>query len=174
MAGLAVPIDVERLLEKLCTVTVPARMSPEYVESSHVVPDQAIQVLAVQRGGARAFEDLVVSRVLLYDKLYNHQKVRATEGAVLNALHLLQKDNPEFCKPSTYIKLTESQFFELDWPNPPSPTPSIEVAKKIVADIRLRITFARAFAFGPELINESTGVALKWRKLKRLVTPPGS
>jgi HD superfamily phosphohydrolase len=118
MAGLAVPIDVERLLEKMCVVTVPASEFPEYAESSGAVASQAVQVLAVQRGGARAFEDLVVSRVLLYDKLYNHQKVRAAEGAVVNALQLLQKGNPAFRKISTYIQLSESQFFEQKWPNP--------------------------------------------------------
>jgi HD superfamily phosphohydrolase len=174
MAGLAVPIDVERLLEKMCTVTVPASKLPEYAKSSGVVSNQAIQVLAVQRGGARAFEDLVVSRVLLYDKLYNHQKVRAAEGAVVNALELLQKDNPEFRKVSTYIRLSESQFFEQEWPPPATSTPGIEVAKKIVAGIRLRTIFVRAFAFGPELISESDGVTLKWRKLKRLVAPRSS
>ena len=174
MAGLAVPIDVERLLEKMCVVSVPARTLQEYAESSGVVPSQAIQVLAVQRGGARAFEDLVVSRVLLYEKLYNHQKVRAAEGAVLNALQLLQKDHPEFRKVSTYIRLSESQFFEGDWPNLPVSTPDIEIARRILADIRLRTTFVRAFAFGPELISESKGKTIRWRKLSRLVSPRSS
>ncbi|PYV94845.1 MAG: hypothetical protein DMG89_23965 [Acidobacteria bacterium] len=170
MAGLAVPIDVERLLEKMCTVTVPAKTVPDYIESPGVVPDEAVQVLAVQRGGARAFEDLVVSRVLLYEKLYNHQKVRAAEGAVLNALQLLQKDDGEFRKISTYLKLSESPFLEGDWPRAANPTDDIEVSQGIIANIRLRTTFVRAFAFGPELISKPKKKTLPWRKLSRLVT----
>ena len=112
----------------------------------------------------------MVSRVLLYEKLYNHQKVRAAEGAVLNALQLLQKDNAEFRNVSTYLTLSESQFFEGDWPNPQGSTSDIEIAQGIVADIRLRTTFVRAFAFGPELISAPKEKTIPWRKLSRLVT----
>src|ERR1019366_5668780 len=87
MAGLPMPIDVDRLLEKIQVVGVRAdALPPDYAELYHLSNDTIVYVLSVQTGGARAFEELVVSRVLLYDKLYNHQKVRAVEGMIENVL----------------------------------------------------------------------------------------
>lgn len=66
MAGLAMPIDTERLLENLCIVNVPASDLDEYKSALDLPESQSIQVLAVQQGGAKVFEDFVLSRVLLY------------------------------------------------------------------------------------------------------------
>ena len=40
MAGLAMPIDTERLLEKLCVVNVPATDLPEYTKAKHLRENQ--------------------------------------------------------------------------------------------------------------------------------------
>ncbi len=88
MAGLPMPVDVDRILEKIHMVPVPLKQLPEpeqYIASTGLQPDDTIQVLAIHPSGARAFEELVLSRFLLYSKLYYHQKVRCLEGMVLNA-----------------------------------------------------------------------------------------
>lgn len=177
MAGLAMPIDVERLLEKLCVVNVPAEQLQDYMQILNVSPNRTIQVLAVQPGGAKVFEDMVLSRVLLYDKLYNHQKIRAMESAVVSALDLLQASHPDFRKLSTFFSLSEAQFLELKWPSAPNDTDSrIEQARQIVREVKNR-NFVRAFAFGPELASDpetqlpidDKKLALLWRSFRRVV-----
>jgi HD superfamily phosphohydrolase len=173
MAGLAMPIDTERLLEKLCVVNVPVPHLAEYMEVKNLPTNQSIQVLAVQQGGAKVFEDFVLSRVLLYDKLYNHHKVRALEGAVVNALEILQEHHPSFRDLSTYVALSDAQFMEGRWPLPPETAlPEVESAQKLVREVKRR-NFARAFAFGSYRIegfdeqNESTQSTLRqaWKRL---------
>jgi deoxynucleoside triphosphate triphosphohydrolase SAMHD1 len=153
MAGLAMPIDTERLLEKLCVVNVPAPHLEEYKLSMDLPENQSIQVLAVQQGGAKVFEDFVLSRVLLYDKLYNHHKVRALEGAVINALEILREHHPSFRNLSTYVALSDAQFLEGRWPDAKIPSPDIERARLLVREVKRR-NFVRAFAFGSSLIAE--------------------
>ena len=152
MAGLAMPIDTERLLEKLCVVNVPAPHLAEYMDVKDLPENQSIQVLAVQQGGAKVFEDFVLSRVLLYDKLYNHHKVRALEGAVVNALEILHEYHPSFRDLSTYISLSDAQFLEGRWPTTRAKKANIERAKKIVREVKRR-NFVRAYAFGSYLIE---------------------
>ncbi|MGP0018508.1 MAG: HD domain-containing protein [Candidatus Sulfotelmatobacter sp.] len=156
MAGLAMPIDVERLLEKLCVVNVPVEQlpDPEYQTKYKLLPEQTVQVLAVQQGGAKVFEDLVLSRVLLYDKLYYHQKVRAMEGAVVNVLDILREHHPSFRQLSTYVQLSEAQFMEGRWPEAPKKAKKeVEQALHTLRQVKQR-SFVRAFAFGPELITD--------------------
>jgi len=83
MAGLPMPVDVDRILEKIEVVRLPVSQLPRHVAYSlatGLAESDIVSVLAIQPGGARAFEELVVSRFLLYSKLYYHQKVRCLEG----------------------------------------------------------------------------------------------
>lgn len=152
MAGLAMPIDTERLLEKLCVVNVPAPHLEDYMESMGISENQSVQVLAVQQGGAKVFEDFVLSRVLLYDKLYNHHKVRALEGAVVNALEILRKIDLPFSSLSAYVCLSDAQFMAGEWAAGTTSSPEMKQALDIIRRVKTR-NFVRAFAFGPTLIH---------------------
>ncbi len=177
MAGLAMPIDVERILEKLNVVRVPASTLGEHKTESNLNPEQTIEVLALQHGAAQAFEDLVVSRVLLYSKLYHHHKIRAAEGAIVNALDVLRQSHPDFRHFSTYLRLSDAEFLQGLWPDTALGTTNgqIDTARKIVDGVRRRDTFVRAFAFGPERIADSIDAKIRgrlWRQLARLLENP--
>ena len=77
MAGVPMPVDVDRLMEKIQVVAVAANAVPgaEYSLDAGIDPIDPVQVLAVQTAGARAFEELVISRFLLFEKLYYHQMI---------------------------------------------------------------------------------------------------
>jgi len=145
---------------------------PEYTESTGLSENQTVQVLAVQQGGAKVFEDFVLSRVLLYDKLYNHHKVRALEGMVVNALDLLHQHHPAFRRLSTYMSLSDAQFLECRWPHLDTEKTEVVQAKQIVRRAKRR-DVVRAFAFGPELITQPKGdsesskelIRSAWRRL---------
>jgi len=133
MAGVPMPVDVDRLMEKIQVVTVPANSIPDYCEETGVEPDQSIQVLAVQTAGARAFEELVISGFLLYEKLYYHQKIRAVEGAVVNALEILKVEQEEFGSISKYLQLSDDEFLLQHWPGLSTSSKRWSVAKDLVS-----------------------------------------
>ncbi len=179
MAGLPMPIDVDRLLEKVQVVGVRADvLPPDYAEQYHLSAESIVYVLAVQTGGARAFEELVVSRVLLYDKLYNHQKVRAVEGMIENILDLLTEESPAFGQFSTYLTLSDSDFVSGHWPASGDDNPKVRSARQLTAAVSQRQIFVRAFAFGPGLISfpdpkepaNDPKIRMAWDRLKPLVT----
>jgi HD superfamily phosphohydrolase len=154
MAGLPMPVDVDRLLEKIQVVSVRAdRLPPAYAERYGLGSADNVEILAVQTGGARAFEELVVSRVLLYDKLYNHQKIRALEGMVENALDLLGSSTTAFRHFSTFLRMTDANFMSGQWPDEKSDADRYRQAQEIVGRISRRQAYVRAFAFGPGLIS---------------------
>ena len=170
MAGVPMPVDVDRLMEKIQVVTVPAANIPEYCDETQVGPDENIQVLAVQTSGSRAFEELVISRFLLYEKLYYHQKIRAMEGAVVNALGILAVEQEEFAKIAIYLDLSDDEFLLKHWPGKATRSKRLDVAKELVTGIVERDALVRCYAFGPGLVKEleadSEEFRSRWKKLE--------
>jgi HD superfamily phosphohydrolase len=170
MAGLPMPVDVDRLLEKISVVPVPASTFPDDDrELFQLRDDEFVRVLAVQSTGTRAFEELVVSRALLFQKLYHHQKVRAMEGMVRNAIELLAREPGPFQKLSTYLKLADDEFLLGNWPQPTSPSSGYDRASELVRSVLLRQPFVRALAFGPTLVTDESA----WRDLATLIEDKG-
>lgn len=170
MAGVPMPVDVDRLMEKIHVVTVPAGSIPEYCEEADLERDTSIQVLAVQTTGSRAFEELVLSRFLLYEKLYYQQKIRAVEGAVVNALEILKLDQVEFSKIGTYLTLSDDEFLLQHWPGQPSGSTLAGTARSLVRSVIDRNLFVRCYAFGPGLVNglesDSPEFRSRWKGLE--------
>jgi deoxynucleoside triphosphate triphosphohydrolase SAMHD1 len=173
MAGLPMPVDVDRLLEKVEVVRVPVAQLPEpeaYAERARLQQTDVVSVLAIQPGGARAFEELVVSRFLLYSKLYYHQKIRCLEGMVVNALELLIESDESYRDLETYLTLTDEAFL---FERPVSQQQSSEVAaaRALIDSVGHRRSFVRCFAFGPSLVSPYDEAAFRrgWLKLEPLV-----
>jgi deoxynucleoside triphosphate triphosphohydrolase SAMHD1 len=176
MAGVPMPVDVDRLMEKLQVVSVPASRIPaaEYGDEAGVGPEETVQVLAVQTAGSRAFEELVISRFLLYEKLYYHQKIRAMEGAVVNALEILKEEQEEFRRVTTYLQLSDDEFLLQHWPGKPATSPRLDAARDLVSSIVQRNTLVRCYAFGPGLVKDmepdSEEFRTRWKKLEPKVS----
>lgn len=170
MAGVPMPVDVDRLMEKIQVVTVPASSIPEYREEAGLEPGESVQVLAVQTSGSRAFEELVISRFLLYEKLYYHQKIRAMEGAVVSALEILRAEQEEFAKITTYLRLSDDEFLLQLWPVQSSALKRLAIARELVSGVVKRDALVRCYAFGPGLVKgrepDSEEFRSRWKKLK--------
>ncbi len=177
MAGLPMPVDVERLLEKVQSVRIPANQLPDdYARVHGLAPDDGVQVLAVESSGTQAFDELLLSRLFLYQKLYYHQKVRAMEGMIENALDLLVAAHPSFKQLSTFLSLSDAGFLNGEWPSAAITHQSAyKAARGLVDGVNRRRAFVRAFAFGPELIEKPQSTDEKavrdaWWRLKPLVS----
>lgn len=98
MAGVPVPLDIERLLSKLRLARVPHVGQPD------------LNSLAVVPSGARALDELLVSRIFLFDKFYYHPKVMAAEELLRRALYYLSKVIPAFENPVTLLEFGDDEF----------------------------------------------------------------
>ncbi|MBK8003906.1 MAG: HD domain-containing protein [Gemmatimonadetes bacterium] len=86
-AGVPISLDVERLYSKL-----------RLTEATTKKGNKAF-VLAIEQSGVRALEEMLASRIFLYDKFYYHQKVMAAEELARRALSRLAEAIPDLASP---------------------------------------------------------------------------
>ena len=87
MAGVPVVTDIPRLVQKVRALQLNEEELPD--ELSRVRGRLKIYVmLGIAHSGGRTLDELVLGRVLLFDKIYLHHKLRAIEAMV--ALILLK------------------------------------------------------------------------------------
>ena len=154
MAGLPMPVDVERVLQKIQAVAVGSDSVPgaPWAKYAGIPPGRTIYLLSIEQSGGRAVEEMLVSRVLLYDKLYKHQKVRAFEGMTENALDVLMENAEAFRSPETYLTITDDQLLSGAWGDIDVPSAIKDRVMDLIDRIHKRET-VRAFAFGPSLLE---------------------
>lgn len=81
-SGLPLGIDLTRLISKLEVVVVTSETAPnqELRERAERSPGRRFYELGISQAGLGSYEQLIIARVLLYDRLYYHHKVRAAEA----------------------------------------------------------------------------------------------
>ena len=153
MAGVPTSLDIARLLSKLRLAKVQRVGAPD------------LYSLAIVPSGARALDELLVSRIFLYDKFYYHPKVMAAEELIRRALYHLVKAMPAFQNPVTLLDYGDDQFLSLTpetlaaEKGSPATDTNIVRACELISRARTRDLPKRAFAFAlrympevPELI----------------------
>lgn len=83
-AGLPLGIDVKRLISKLQVVTVTPQNAPNETlkQRARSMESGRFYELGISVAGLGAYEQMVIGRVILYDRLYYHHKVRCAEAMV--------------------------------------------------------------------------------------------
>jgi HD superfamily phosphohydrolase len=91
-AGLPLGLDITRLVSKLevVEVTTANALNPE-LQQRAMRHGGRFYDLGISRAGLGAFEQMVMARVTLYERLYYHHKVRAAEGLVRNLVESLRQ-----------------------------------------------------------------------------------
>lgn len=91
-AGLPLGLDITRLVSKLevVEVTTENAFNPELRARAEANGGRFFD-LGLSRAGLGAFEQLIMARVMLYERLYYHHKVRAAEGMVRNLIESLKE-----------------------------------------------------------------------------------
>ncbi len=85
VSGVPVSVDIPRLLARCAFVKIPTNALPEGMRNVH---DSLSTVLfATDLSGANALEELAVSRFMLYDRIYNHQKTQAAQAVLTELIH---------------------------------------------------------------------------------------
>jgi len=148
MAGLPISLDIDRLFSKLRIVRTNAE------------DGSAIFSLAIVPSGARALEEMLVSRIFLYDKFYYHPKLMAAEELIRRALYHLGLACPILKSPVGLLEYGDDEFlnltptyiagrYEVDAGNP-----NIAKGCRLLTRARRRDLPKRAFAFARRFIPE--------------------
>ena len=147
VTGVPLPFDVKRLILK-------TRLARGHGSD----PQNAPVRLAVSFTGARALMDLTVSRMMLREKIYRHQKVMAAESMFENALTTAARVNPRLITPENLLEcddetlLTKLGQIEGD-------TPDAVSVRTLVQWIKRRRLLKRAFVFSAHFISANTNGA---------------
>lgn len=162
-AGLPIGLDLHRLISKLEVVTVtPENASnPEMRSRAESSTHQRFHEIGISLSGLGAYEQMVVARVILYDRLYYHHKIRAAEAMVRRLIRLAEEERG---KPFTIQEL----FFDLpdDTVVPllggvlqqPNFTSGGQRSQRLAISIQNRNVYYRAFAFAPRFIAGLAGL----------------
>ena len=85
VTGVPVSVDIPRLLARCAFILVSTTTLPEGMRRSD---DPAMSMLFVtDLSGANALEELAVSRFMLNDRIYNHQKTQAAQAVLTELIH---------------------------------------------------------------------------------------
>lgn len=150
MAGTPIMLDPRRLLSKL-------RLAHQDSENT---------VIAIDPSGARAFEEMLATRVFLYDKLYFHHKMQAAEELIRQGLRLIEQEEPRGRDPAFLLGFTDDQLLEL--PLSFAPSQSVSVAANLMKKVKNRRLPKRAFSFAPRFLLPAPHLLARLRGAKEL------
>ncbi|HYR61007.1 MAG TPA: hypothetical protein VEM37_06580 [Nitrospiraceae bacterium] len=88
MAGVPVVTDINRLIEKVRAVRVTQDELPPEVQRVVRAGLTTYTMTGIVLSGGRTLDELMLGRILLFDKIYRHQKVRAAESMVSSIILL--------------------------------------------------------------------------------------
>jgi HD superfamily phosphohydrolase len=93
-AGLPMGLDLERLISKLeiVTITPDNAPNPDLARRARESPNQRFYELGLSLAGLNAYEQMVIGRVILYDRIYYHHKVRCAEVMVRSLISLAEEE----------------------------------------------------------------------------------
>jgi hypothetical protein len=96
-SGFPVGLDTNRLISKLEVVTVtpgnvPAAY-PDLKRRAEAAPGRRFFEIGISIAGLGAYEQMIVARVLLYDRLYYHHKIRAAEAMVRELIRSAEQES---------------------------------------------------------------------------------
>lgn len=141
MAGTPVMLDAQRLQAKLRVVAV-----------EDILRHEQTHILAIDVSGARALEEMLASRVFLYDKLYFHHKVQAAEELVRRALREVESELAEVADPAFLLQFSDEQLLDLAHPKFNRNSDAISRASNLLERVRYRRLPRRTFAFAPRFL----------------------
>jgi deoxynucleoside triphosphate triphosphohydrolase SAMHD1 len=161
MAGVPAVTDVPRLVRKLRAVACPLEKLPEELQERVNAGEAYYVLFGLAFSGTRTLDELLLGRIMLFDKLYRHQKVRAVEGMVCLLLFNLLKvfKEPEILLP--YL-LTDEELlfadravrnkdvFEINGDSEDDKR-TTDVIQELSQWLRERTLFVRAFAFAKNM-----------------------
>lgn len=156
-AGLPIGLETVRLLSQLQIVKVTVNNGPskELREKAEESTDGRYFDLGITRAGMGAYEQMIMGRAILFDRVYYHHKVRAAEAMVRRLIDLSEEDNGKpYALRNLFPSFPDETFILGFGGNPVIEGLAEPTAKTrhLSTSIFQRDLFYRAFAFAPRYI----------------------
>lgn len=117
-AGVSVGLDTDRLLSKLEVITitpenVPTRLK-ELRERAEGSSQRRIYDMGISISGIGAYEQMIVGRVVLYDRLYYHHKVRAADAMAQRLVQVAEQERGSaFTLAELFLDVSDDTMIEV-------------------------------------------------------------
>lgn len=164
-AGLEIGFDTHRLLAKLEVLQVrdsnlksaDRALRERISKSQHGVFHQ----IGIAASGYGSFEQMLIGRTFLYDRLYHHHKIRAAEAMAQRMLLVAERDRRRrFDLAEIFLSVADDTFIRIV--SGEVTHPRIDIASTAAASLAHRLLqrdlLHRAFAFRGRLIGSPPGL----------------
>lgn len=164
-AGLPIDFDTKRLISKLefLTVDEPSLLSRLRNALRNRVRDAKNRRyfdIGISYGGTGAFEQMLIGRVFLYDRLYHHHKVRAADSMAQRLVHYAAPDYKGLTLKMLYAQISDDAIVRaFARSSPPKSSGAGEIQFPVTAESQYlsdcivnRRLYKRAFAFAGRFI----------------------
>jgi HD superfamily phosphohydrolase len=165
-AGLDIGFDTDRLLSRLEIL----RVTPENVDRTlkelhtraSLAPEKMFLQIGIAASGFGSFEQMLIGRTFLYDRLYHHHKVRSAEAMAQRLILIAERDRGRrFSLRDIFLGVGDETMLRIlaGQVSHGSLQVSDGKSKEMARDLLNRDLFHRAFAFRGRFIAETTGLA---------------
>lgn len=180
MCGVPIVTDTTRLIQKLRAADVDRERLTEKLRQFVKDRTDGYIVTGLARSGGSTLDELSLARVLMFDKVYRHHKVRAAESMVFELVRRLATLRPDTHPALIPLLLSDDELLDMDaqrvadFANISNPTDeqksTIEVVEQISSALRERRLLSRGFAIASTMTNDTyKGDAAQSAGLKRLL-----
>lgn len=167
-SGFPIGLDLDRLISKLEVIIITKENAPnEELRNRATNAGGRVYEVGISLSGLGAYEQMIIGRVLLYDRLYYHHKVRAAEAMLRRLVELVAEEGCGSASLPDYFKLfSEGDYVSiwsglLDSDTVPS---GLERSQNLGTALLSRHVYNRAFAFAPRFIAGLEGLPEKDRQ----------
>lgn len=184
-SGLPLGIDLTRLISKLEVVVVTPENAPnpELRDRAAKNPQRRFYDIGISQAGLGSYEQLIIARVLLYDRLYYHHKIRAAESMLQRLVCIAEEERggKKYSIRDLFSELSDDILIGILGGELKSEAleGGRKRSRKVSRAIQERQVYYRAYAFAARFISgldtlsdeeQRDTRALKWRKLLRNLT----
>jgi HD superfamily phosphohydrolase len=172
-AGLPVALDTNRLINKLEVVAITPEnvTNPTLRDRAAATPGRRYYDIGISVAGLGAYEQMIVGRVILYDRLYYHHKVRAAEAMVRKLIEVAEHERGrQFVLEELFFNLEDDGMIDLfagrlradgfEGGN--------ERARSLGATVRERQLYHRAYAVAKRFISGFEGLDAERQEQNRI------
>jgi ribosomal protein S16 len=159
MSGVPIVTDIPRLIQKTRALFLSQDNLPNEVAVKVKGDHPFYTLIGIDLSGGRTLDELMLGRVLLFDKIYRHQKVRAAEGMVASLLYKvsnLVSETPCMCP---YV-FTDEELLDIDKTKieklagrdlSDGEDELVSIAVDLAWRLKMRKLFVRSFAFAKNM-----------------------
>ena len=183
-SGLPLGIDLTRLISKLEVVIVTPENAPnrELRARAEGSTGKRFYDMGISQAGLGSYEQLIIARVLLYDRLYYHHKVRAAESMLQRLICLAEEErNASYSIGNLFSGFSDDVFVGIIGGELESPILECggKRANTVAQAVQERNVYYRAYAFAARFITGPDNLPdeeqrntrwLMWRPLLRLLS----